>query len=67
VAKGKQQHDKRNDVKDREWKLDKARIMKKRRALKNVMHPYPEKVRVFFQNFPCLCYLPESQQLIPTL
>ncbi|SQI42048.1 Small protein B [Leminorella richardii] len=28
VAKGKQLHDKRTDVKDREWQLDKARIMK---------------------------------------
>ncbi|MFO5552057.1 SsrA-binding protein, partial [Klebsiella pneumoniae] len=28
VAKGKKQHDKRTDLKDREWALDKARIMK---------------------------------------
>ena len=28
VAKGKKQHDKRSDLKDREWQLDKARIMK---------------------------------------
>lgn len=28
VAKGKKEHDKRSDIKDREWKLDKARIMK---------------------------------------
>lgn len=28
VAKGKQQHDKRTDLKEREWQLDKARIMK---------------------------------------
>ena len=28
VAKGKKQHDKRTDLKDREWELDKARIMK---------------------------------------
>ena len=28
VAKGKKEHDKRDDIKDREWKLDKARIMK---------------------------------------
>ena len=28
VAKGKKQHDKRSDVKEREWQLDKARIMK---------------------------------------
>jgi SsrA-binding protein len=28
VAKGKKQHDKRNDAKDREWQVDKARIMK---------------------------------------
>ncbi|SPY95734.1 SsrA-binding protein (small protein B) [Proteus mirabilis] len=29
VAKGKKDHDKRDTIKDREWKLDKARIMKK--------------------------------------
>lgn len=28
VAKGKKLHDKRTDVKDREWQVDKARIMK---------------------------------------
>ena len=28
VARGKKEHDKRDDIKDREWKLDKARIMK---------------------------------------
>lgn len=28
VAKGKKAHDKRSDIKDREWQLDKARIMK---------------------------------------
>ncbi|HIE4546061.1 TPA: SsrA-binding protein SmpB [Proteus mirabilis] len=28
VAKGKKDHDKRDTMKDREWKLDKARIMK---------------------------------------
>ena len=28
VAKGKKQHDKRTDLKDREWAVDKARIMK---------------------------------------
>ncbi|VFP88699.1 SsrA-binding protein SmpB [Candidatus Erwinia haradaeae] len=28
VAQGKKKHDKRNDLKDREWKLDKARIVK---------------------------------------
>lgn len=28
VAKGKKEHDKRSDIKDREWKMDKARIMK---------------------------------------
>lgn len=28
VAKGKQLHDKRTDIKDREWQLNKARIMK---------------------------------------
>ncbi|AXW87012.1 MULTISPECIES: SsrA-binding protein SmpB [Lonsdalea] len=28
VAKGKRDHDKRDDIKEREWKLDKARIMK---------------------------------------
>lgn len=28
VAKGKKQHDKRDDIKDREWQRDKARIMK---------------------------------------
>ncbi|EEG86222.1 SsrA-binding protein [Proteus penneri ATCC 35198] len=28
VAKGKKDHDKRETIKDREWKLDKARIMK---------------------------------------
>ncbi len=33
VAKGKKQHDKRSDLKEREWQLDKARIMKKRRPL----------------------------------
>ncbi|EJQ8153090.1 SsrA-binding protein, partial [Salmonella enterica subsp. enterica serovar Brandenburg] len=27
-AKGKKQHDKRSDLKEREWQLDKARIMK---------------------------------------
>ncbi|KAA8997768.1 SsrA-binding protein SmpB [Affinibrenneria salicis] len=28
VAKGKKDHDKRDDIKEREWKVDKARIMK---------------------------------------
>jgi len=28
LAKGKKQHDKRNSIKDREWKRDKERIMK---------------------------------------
>lgn len=28
VARGKKEHDKRDDIKDREWQLDKARIMK---------------------------------------
>ncbi|EOG1982805.1 TPA: SsrA-binding protein SmpB [Proteus mirabilis] len=28
IAKGKKDHDKRDTIKDREWKLDKARIMK---------------------------------------
>ncbi|WP_092547469.1 SsrA-binding protein SmpB [Xenorhabdus koppenhoeferi] len=28
VAKGKKAHDKRSDIKEREWKLDRARIMK---------------------------------------
>ena len=28
LAKGKQEHDKRSDVKDREWKVQKERIMK---------------------------------------
>ncbi|MCK9782886.1 SsrA-binding protein SmpB [Proteus columbae] len=28
IAKGKKDHDKRETIKDREWKLDKARIMK---------------------------------------
>lgn len=28
VAKGKKDHDKRSDIKEREWQLDKARIMK---------------------------------------
>jgi len=28
LAKGKKEHDKRDDIKNREWKLDKARIMK---------------------------------------
>ncbi|MGV3346900.1 SsrA-binding protein SmpB [Enterobacteriaceae bacterium LUAb1] len=28
VAKGKKEYDKRDDIKNREWKLDKARIMK---------------------------------------
>lgn len=28
VARGKKQHDKRDDVKNREWQLDKSRIMK---------------------------------------
>lgn len=28
IAKGKKSHDKREDVKDREWKIDKERIMK---------------------------------------
>lgn len=28
VAKGKKQHDKRSDIKEREWQVDKARIMK---------------------------------------
>jgi hypothetical protein len=27
-SKGKKQHDKRTDLKEREWQLDKARIMK---------------------------------------
>ena len=27
-AKGKKEHDKRDDIREREWKLDKARIMK---------------------------------------
>ncbi len=30
VARGKKEHDKRDDIKEREWKLDKARIMKNR-------------------------------------
>ncbi len=29
VARGKQEHDKRNSIKDREWQRDKARVMKK--------------------------------------
>ncbi|WP_029687048.1 SsrA-binding protein SmpB [Tatumella saanichensis] len=29
VAKGKKEHDKRDDIREREWKIDKARIMKK--------------------------------------
>lgn len=29
VARGKQAHDKRDSIKDRQWQLDKARIMKK--------------------------------------
>ncbi len=33
VAKGKKQHDKRSDIKEREWQVDKARIMKKRPPL----------------------------------
>ena len=28
IAKGKKEHDKRDDIREREWKLDKARIMK---------------------------------------
>ncbi len=28
VARGKKEHDKRDEIKEREWKLDKARIMK---------------------------------------
>ena len=28
LVKGKKEHDKRDDIKDREWKVDKARIMK---------------------------------------
>ncbi len=28
VAKGKKEHDKRTDIKEREWQMDKARIMK---------------------------------------
>ncbi len=28
VAKGKKMHDKRTDIKEREWQVDKARIMK---------------------------------------
>ena len=28
LAKGKQEHDKRSDVKDREWKVQKERMMK---------------------------------------
>lgn len=28
IAKGKKSHDKREDIKDREWKIDKQRIMK---------------------------------------
>ncbi|KXO13797.1 tmRNA-binding protein SmpB [Moritella sp. JT01] len=28
LAKGKKEHDKRSDVKDREWKIDKERMMK---------------------------------------
>ena len=28
VARGKKEHDKRSDIKDREWKMDTARIMK---------------------------------------
>ena len=28
VAKGKKAHDKRQDIKDRDWKLDKARALK---------------------------------------
>lgn len=28
VAKGKKQHDKRDDIKQREWQIDKSRIMK---------------------------------------
>ena len=28
LAKGKQEHDKRADIKDREWKIDKERMMK---------------------------------------
>ena len=28
VARGKKEHDKRADIKDREWQMDKARIMK---------------------------------------
>ncbi len=31
LAKGKQQHDKRNDIKDREWQKQKERIMKNAR------------------------------------
>ncbi len=29
IAKGKQDHDKRDSIKDREWQRDKARVMKK--------------------------------------
>jgi SsrA-binding protein len=29
MAKGKRQHDKRKDVKDRDWERQKARIMKR--------------------------------------
>ncbi|MGK2959835.1 MAG: SsrA-binding protein SmpB [Candidatus Malihini olakiniferum] len=29
VAKGKKEHDKRSNIKEREWQMDKARIMKK--------------------------------------
>ncbi len=32
LAKGKQEHDKRNTKKDRDWKRDKARIMKDRNS-----------------------------------
>jgi SsrA-binding protein len=28
LAKGKQQHDKRDDVKERDWQREKARIMR---------------------------------------
>ena len=28
VAKGKKAHDKRQDIKERDWKLDKARALK---------------------------------------
>lgn len=31
VARGKKEHDKRSDIKDREWQMDKARIMKNAR------------------------------------